>query len=71
MTVKTDDGAILGTLSEVLETGANEVYIVDSPQYGEVLIPVLDETILTIDPDAKLVIVKLPEGLLPRSSEDA
>jgi 16S rRNA processing protein RimM len=71
MTVKTDNGATLGTLTEVLETGANEVYIVDSPQYGEVLIPVLDETILKIDPDTNLVIVKLPEGLLPRSSEDA
>ncbi len=71
MTVQTDDGKTLGTISEVLETGANEVYIVDSPQYGEVLIPVTDETILKTDTDAGVITVKLPEGLLPHSSQDA
>jgi 16S rRNA processing protein RimM len=71
MTVKTDDGKTLGTISEVMETGANEVYIIDSPQYGEILIPVTDETLLKIDSDTDIVTVKLPEGLLPHSSEDA
>jgi 16S rRNA processing protein RimM len=71
MTVRTDNGKTLGTISEVLETGANEVYIVDSPQYGEVLIPVLDDVVLKIDPNAALIVVKLPEGLLPNTSEDA
>jgi 16S rRNA processing protein RimM len=69
--VYTDDGKTLGTLSEVLETGANDVYVVQSPQYGEVLIPALDETILKIDPDAGKIVVKLPEGLLPGTAEDA
>ena len=47
------------------ETGANDVYIVDSPEYGEVLIPVTPETIIKTDIDAGVVIVKLPEGLIP------
>lgn len=64
MTVQTVDTQILGTITEVLETGANDVYIVDSPQYGEVLIPVTDETIIKTDVDARIVTVKLPEGLL-------
>jgi 16S rRNA processing protein RimM len=63
--VKTDDGQELGTITDVLETGANDVYIVNSPVYGEVLIPVTDETILETDIAAGIVRVKLPDGLLP------
>jgi 16S rRNA processing protein RimM len=65
LTVETEAGQTIGTLTEVLETGANDVYIVQSPRYGEVLIPVTDETIVKTDIDAGKVIVKLPEGLLP------
>ncbi|NWF70669.1 MAG: 16S rRNA processing protein RimM [Chloroflexi bacterium] len=72
MTVKTEDGQTLGTLREVLETGANDVYIIDSPHYGEVLIPVLDDIILKTDNDQGVLTVRLPQGLLPDSpAEDA
>lgn len=63
--VQTDDGRDLGILTEVLETGANDVYIVKGDLYGEVLIPVLQDTILKTDIDARMLLVKLPEGLLP------
>jgi 16S rRNA processing protein RimM len=63
--VQTDSGELLGTVVDVLETGANDVYVLDSPRYGEVLIPVTDETILKTDMDARMITVKLPEGLLP------
>ncbi len=70
--VQTEAGEMLGTLTEVLETGANDVYVVDSPRYGEILIPVTDETILKTDVEAGVLLVKLPEGLLPapRADED-
>jgi 16S rRNA processing protein RimM len=41
------------------------VYVVDSERYGEVLIPVIDDTILNTDTDLNQVTVRLPEGLLP------
>jgi 16S rRNA processing protein RimM len=63
--VQTEDGEPLGKLVEVLETGANDVYIVDSPRYGEILIPAIDETILKTDIGAGVMRVRLPEGLLP------
>lgn len=63
--VHTEDGEALGTIKEVLETGANDVYIVDSPTYREVLIPATDETILETDIEAGTMIVRLPDGLLP------
>ena len=63
--VQTDEGETLGLLTEVLETGANDVYIVDSPKYGEVLIPATPETILSTDIATKTMIVHLLNGLLP------
>ena len=68
--VQSDDGETLGTLTEVLETGANDVYVVDSPRYGEILIPVTDETIVKTDIQAGIVTVKLPDGLLPDTAAD-
>ncbi len=66
--VQTEDGETLGTLVDVLETGANDVYVVDSPQYGEILIPVLDEVVVDTDVAMGRLIVHLPDGLLPESS---
>lgn len=72
MTVQLEDGVVFGTLREVLETGANDVYIVDSPAHGEVLIPATQETILNTDPTLGIVTVRLPHGLLPEDvAEDA
>lgn len=67
LNVQTHDGIPLGTLKEILETGANDVYIIDSPKYGELLVPAHDETLVSIDFDDKVITVKLPEGLLPSS----
>ena len=70
VSVQTSDGETLGKLTEVLETGANDVYIVESPRYGEILIPVTAETIVKTDVNAGIVIVNLPEGLLPGEAVD-
>ncbi len=67
LNVQTQTGEDLGTLTDVLDTGANDVYIVDSPRYGEILIPALEDTIVETNIDAGILTVKLPEGLLPSS----
>lgn len=54
----------LGVLREVLETGANDVYAVDSEGYGEILLPAIKEVILDIDLAAGKMTVKLLDGLL-------
>lgn len=64
--VHTDDGKSLGTVVEIIETGANDVYVTKSDTYGEVLIPATSETILKTDVEAGILIVRLPEGLLPQ-----
>jgi len=63
LTVLTDDGTLLGELVDILETGANDVYIVRGPQ-GEILLPATEEVVRTIDLEAGQMIVHLLEGLL-------
>ncbi|MBL1128352.1 MAG: 16S rRNA processing protein RimM [Chloroflexi bacterium] len=64
LTVVTDTGELLGTLLEVIETGANNVFRVVGPR-GEVLLPDTREVILDIDFDNGRVTVHLLPGLLP------
>lgn len=54
----------LGALKEVLETGANDVYVISSPQYGEILIPAIKEVILDVNVQAKTMKVRLLPGLV-------
>ena len=62
--VITDTGEQLGTLTEVLETGANNVYEVTTDDNKVILIPVIDQCILAHDMQAGTVTVHLLEGLL-------
>ena len=45
MSVVLEDGQEFGTLKDVMETGANDVYIIDSAEHGEVLLPAIKECI--------------------------
>lgn len=64
LTVITDDGVTLGTLTEVLETGANNVYEVTDESGKIILIPVIDQCILAHNLEEKTVTVHLLPGLL-------
>ena len=66
--VHTTGGEHLGTVEEVLSTGANDVYVVPGPR-GEVLIPALKTVIRTIDLASGQLIVELPPGLLATAKQ--
>lgn len=61
---------LLGTLSDVLHTGANDVYVVRGERYGEVLIPAIRDVVLEIDLAGGRVQVRLLPGLLPEEGAD-
>ncbi len=63
LAVWTADGEYLGTLDEVISTGANEVYVVRD-EGREVLIPAIDEVVLEISLAQGRLIVELLEGLI-------
>lgn len=64
MKVFTEDGKYFGILKDVMETGANDVYIVDSEEHGEVLIPAIHDCILEVDMPEDKMTIHLMEGLL-------
>lgn len=53
----------LGKISDVFNTGASDIYAVSAPQRKDLLIPVTDETVLSVDIKEKKVIVHLIDGL--------
>lgn len=64
MNVLTEDGEIFGTLKDVIETGANDVYIINSKKHGEVLIPAIKECILDVNVKEGRMLVHLMDGLI-------
>lgn len=63
--VETIDGEHLGAVSEVLQTGANDVYVVSRGGGREVLVPALRDVVREVDTAAGRMLVDLPDGLLP------
>ena len=63
MEVFTEEGR-LGVLKDVMETGANEVYIIDSDRHGEVLIPAIKQCILDVDIEGRKMKIHLMDGLI-------
>lgn len=63
LNVVTDDGRDLGVLVQVLETGANDVYIIrnDAREY---LIPAIADVVQEVDLDAKRMTIHALPGLL-------
>lgn len=64
MEVYTEDGVLFGTLKDVMETGANDVYIVDMTDGREVLIPAIKQCILKVDVENARMDIHLMEGLV-------
>lgn len=62
--VVTLDGEELGTVKDVMFTGANEVYVVRGDAYGDVLLPAIDEVVREVDLDAGTIRVQLLDGLI-------
>jgi len=63
MSVVSVDGRVLGTVASIMETGSNDVYVVKTPDNGEILIPAIASVVLEIDLNRKLMRVDLPDGL--------
>jgi 16S rRNA processing protein RimM len=66
LSVQTAEGKLLGTVQEVLFTGANEVYVVATPDEPprELLLPAIADVIKQVDLEQGILIVELLPGLL-------
>jgi ribosomal 30S subunit maturation factor RimM len=53
-------GNVLGRVIEILETGANDVYVVQRPDGSELLLPALRSVILAVDLEQQRLVVRPP-----------
>jgi 16S rRNA processing protein RimM len=63
MSVISVDGRHIGTVTSLIETGSNDVYVIQTPDTGEILIPAIASVVLEIDLNRKIMRVDIPEGL--------
>jgi 16S rRNA processing protein RimM len=64
LNVVTEDGAPVGTLAQILETGANDVYVVKPSEGKEILLPAIKSVVKKIDLASKTITVELIPGLV-------
>ncbi len=62
MCVVTTAGDELGLITDVLQTGANDVYVVKGAE-KETLVPALADVVKTVDTERGVMVVDLPDGL--------
>jgi 16S rRNA processing protein RimM len=61
----------IGTVTEVIETGANDVLVLHDGPFGEVLVPVIETVIAEIDEDAGTLHVTLLPGLIDEDADES
>jgi 16S rRNA processing protein RimM len=70
LVVMDEAGVLLGKLTDILETGANDVYVVSDASGNELLLPAIPEVILDVDLDTKVMRVHLLPGLTGNEHEE-
>ncbi len=61
--VESDEGEDLGTLSDVLQTGANDVYVLSKEGEDDILLPAIKECVKEVDIENGTILVHLLPGL--------
>ncbi|AUI71400.1 ribosome maturation factor RimM [Companilactobacillus alimentarius] len=54
----------IGQITEIMELGSNDVWVVKGTKYKEVLLPYIKDVIKKVDLDKKVVEVEIPDGLI-------
>lgn len=64
LSVKDEDGNLLGTLKDVLRTGANDVYVVERPEGRELMLPAIKDCIRSVSMEDGVMTVHVLDGLM-------
>ena len=63
LSVQTDEGETLGKMTDVIQTGANDVYVVQTAEGEEILVPAIKECIREVDIKGGSMLIHLLPGL--------
>lgn len=64
LAVRNEDGTEIGTLKDVMATGANDVYVISLNSGKELLLPAVKQCVLEVDVEAGYIRIHILEGLL-------
>lgn len=70
MAVRTEEGTLVGTLADILPTGANAVFVVREAAGREHLIPATSEVVRQVDVPGRLMTIRRIAGLLEGDTHD-
>lgn len=59
-----EDGTPVGTVKDVLETGANDVYVIQLENEKELLLPAIKDCILDVDLEQGIMKIHILDGLM-------
>ena len=62
--VYTDENNFLGKVKDIYNTGANDIYSIETPEGKEILLPAIKDVIKQIDIENKKIIVHILKGLI-------
>ena len=58
-----DNGSLYGKVTDVMQTGANDVYQITDSNGREYLIPVIDEVVIAVDLDSEKILIRPLKGI--------
>ncbi len=61
--VYSDEGILLGTVEDIYNSGANDIYVVKNANGKQILLPAIEEVIKKVDIEQEKIIVHLLKGL--------
>ncbi len=64
VSVISDDNSLRGILKDVIQTGANDVYVIDLEDRRQLLLPAIKECVLMVDLDENIMKIHVLDGLL-------
>lgn len=64
MEVYLEDGEIFGKIRDVMQTAANDVYVIASVNHGEVLVPAIADCIKNVSVEDNKMVIRLLDGLV-------
>ena len=71
MEVRTEEGLVVGALTDILSTTSNAIFVVRGAEGSEHLIPATKEIVRTIDVPHRMMTVRQMAGLLDEGAADA
>lgn len=61
--VLSETGEKIGVLWDIFSTGSNDVYDIKRENAKNLLVPIIDGVVKSVDTDNKKIVIKIPEGL--------